>query len=168
MSEDVLYFIFLLIVFIVSLINKALKQKKTPPPRPTKKVSQTPSKVEKPGSARDIFARELSELLGIPEQQGKTEIQTKKIQPKIQPKPDSPSIASESQQRDDVFAKSAFSSSQPVSKVEKKIPLTDMETKKKREVIHDDEVTTKLFQERLIWAEILGLPKALRHRHRII
>jgi DNA mismatch repair ATPase MutL len=169
MSEDLLYFIFLIIVFIVTMINKALKQKKAPPP--AVKGSRPQSKVEKTESIEDIFKRELAERFGVAEPQKKPEAQTKKIQPKAQPKPQpksaSRAISAGSQQRSEAFAQSAFSPPPRMAAADKYMP-TDKQLKKEPEQETYAQITMKLFQDRLVWAEILGPPKALRRRHRVI
>jgi hypothetical protein len=171
MSEDLLYFIFLIIVFIVTMINKALKQKKAPPP--VVKGPRPQSKAEKNESIEDILKRELAERFGVSEPQKTPEVQTKKIQPKVQPKaqpkpqlkPASQAILAGSHQRSESFAKSAFSSTPPMAD---KYMSADKRMKNEPEQETNAQIKMKLFQDRIVWAEILGPPKALRRRHRVI
>ncbi|MBN2092930.1 hypothetical protein JW964_25130, partial [candidate division KSB1 bacterium] len=143
----------------------ALKQKKAPPPRPAVKRTPPSAKIEKTESVEDILKRELSEMFGLPEKQVKKEVQAKKIPPKVQARP---MMSIESQQRSEAFARPGIPSLKMMAEPKKEKLSIDSELNK--ELVPDAPVLseTETFQERLVWAEILGPPKALRRKHRVI
>lgn len=163
MSGDLLYFIFIIIIFIISMINKAMKEKKAPPPRPAAKSPRPPAKAAQNESVEDVLKRELSDIFGIPQPPPEKKVPIKKVPPKVQA---AKTIVSESQRRAEKFEKSSFPSTEAAVVPERR--KLDKVPEEKTATASAIEVELNSLQERLIWAEILGQPRALRGKHRLI
>ena len=144
---EILYILFIIIIFIISAIRKGKKTKSSlPVPKPK---SSTLTPIKRNLTPAELIERELAKMLGV-------EKEPTPIPTRTKPKPyfPAPPLIPEQTRMSKIPTRT--------KKATPKIKLADRQQEMESDM---NRLSSQLsfIQERIIWAEILGPPKALRH-----